>query len=122
MLFGVYFLTYEGRPTEMKKNVLRVLAMALVAAMLFACASCTQTILVRFVDKDGNDIDLSAISVAGGGSAAPAAVPTADTTAAPAPEPTSAAENAKPYELYILGAEEEGERAKGGTGAAGHGT
>lgn len=81
----------------MKKNVFRVLALALAAVMLFACASCTQTILVRFVDKDGNDIDLSAISVAGGGSAAPAAAPTADTTAAPAADTTAApADSAAP--------------------------
>lgn len=74
----------------MKKTVFRVLALALAAIMLFACASCTQTILVRFVDKDGNDIDLSAISIAGGGSAEPAAAPAADTTAAPAADTTAA--------------------------------
>ena len=45
----------------MKKNALRVLALALVASMLFAFASCTQEIHVRFVDKDGNDIDISGL-------------------------------------------------------------
>ena len=43
----------------MKKNALRVIALVLVAGMLFAFASCTQEIHVRFVDKDGNDIILS---------------------------------------------------------------
>lgn len=78
----------------MKKNVLRVLTLALAAIMLIACASCSQTILVRFVDKDGNDIQLPAIA-AGGSSAAPAAdtqtaAPAADTTAAPAADTTAA--------------------------------
>ena len=45
----------------MKKNVLRVLSLVLVAGMLFAFASCTQEIHVRFVDKDGNDIDISGL-------------------------------------------------------------
>lgn len=75
----------------MKKTVLRVLCLALTVIMLFACASCTQTILVRFVDKDGNDLDLSAIAPAGSSAVTPApaadttpaATPAADTTAAP---------------------------------------
>ena len=61
----------------MKKNVLRVLALVLVAAMLFATPACTQTILVRFVDKEGNDISF------GGGSVVPANNGTPDVTAAP---------------------------------------
>ena len=40
----------------MKKNVMRVISLALVAVMVFAFASCKQEILVRFVDKDGNDL------------------------------------------------------------------
>ena len=55
----------------MKKSVLRVLSLILVAGMLLAFCSCTQEILVRFVDKDGNDLDLGGISI-GGGSAVPA--------------------------------------------------
>ena len=102
------FRHLKGDTTEMKKNVLRVLALALSVIMLLACASCTQTILVRFVDKDGNDIDLSAISVggggSGGGSAAPAAstdttpAPAADTTAAPAADaqPADSGDSAAP--------------------------
>ena len=74
----------------MKKNVLRVLAMVLAAIMLCACASCTQTILVRFVDKDGNDLDLSAISVGGGGSSSAAPAASTDTTPAPAADTTAA--------------------------------
>ena len=72
----------------MKKTVLRVLALALTAAMLFACAACSQTILVRFVDKDGNDLDFSALAPAGGTAVTPA--PAADTTAAPAADTTAA--------------------------------
>lgn len=45
----------------MKKNVLRVISLVLVAGMLFAFASCTQEIHVRFVDKDGNDIDIGGL-------------------------------------------------------------
>ena len=41
----------------MKKNALRVIALVLVAGMLFAFASCTQEIHVRFVDKDGNEYE-----------------------------------------------------------------
>ncbi len=72
----------------MKKTVLRVLALALTAAMLFACAACSQTILVRFVDKDGNDLDFSALAPAGGTAVTPA--PADDTTAAPAADTTAA--------------------------------
>ena len=74
----------------MKKTVSRCLALALAAVMLIACASCSQTILVRFVDKDGNDIQLPAISVGGGSSQT--AAPVADTpTAAPAADTPTAA-------------------------------
>ena len=52
----------------MKKSILRVLALALVAAMLFACTSCTQTILVRFVDGSGNDINFGSSSPVSNGS------------------------------------------------------
>ena len=85
----------------MKKNVIRFLALALSIIMLCACASCTQTILVRFVDKDGNDIQLPAIAAGGSSSAQPAApaadtqpaAPAADTTAAPAADATPAADS-----------------------------
>ncbi len=45
----------------MKKNILRVISLVLVAGMLFGFASCTQEIHVRFVDKDGNDIDIGGL-------------------------------------------------------------
>lgn len=45
----------------MKKNVLRVISLILVAGMLFAFASCSQEIRVRFVDKDGNDVDIGGL-------------------------------------------------------------
>lgn len=73
----------------MKKNALRVIALVLVAGMLFAFASCTQEIHVRFVDKDGNDIDISGLvgsPVGGGQTQTPAPAPE-QTTAAPAPTP-----------------------------------
>ena len=82
----------------MKKNILRVISLMLVAGLLLAFCSCTQEILVRFVDKDGNDLDLSGISI-GGGAAVPANNSTPATTAAPAdnsaPDTTAApADNA----------------------------
>lgn len=51
----------------MKKNIMRVLSLVLVAAMLFAFCSCSQEIRVRFVDKDGNDINISGL-IGGSGS------------------------------------------------------
>ncbi len=45
----------------MKKNIMRVISLVLVAAMLFAFCSCSQEIRVRFVDKDGNDINISGL-------------------------------------------------------------
>jgi hypothetical protein len=71
----------------MKKNILRVISLMLVAGLLLAFCSCTQEILVRFVDKDGNDLDLSGISI-GGGAAVPANNSTPATTAAPADNST----------------------------------
>lgn len=57
----------------MKKNIIRVLALALVASMLFGLAACSQEIRVRFVKEDGSDIDFEAIFGGnGGGSATPA--------------------------------------------------
>ncbi len=74
----------------MKKNIVRVLSLLLVAAMLIACTACTQTILVRFVDKDGNDISFGAVSPNAGtdSTTAPTQQVTDATTAAP--ETTSA--------------------------------
>ena len=54
-------VSFERGTNLMKKNAFRVIALALVAAMLFAFASCTQEIHVRFVDKDGNDVDISGL-------------------------------------------------------------
>lgn len=51
----------------MKKNILRVVSLLIVATMLFAFCSCKQEVLVRFVDKDGNDINIG--SLTGGNSA-----------------------------------------------------
>ncbi len=79
----------------MKKNAFRVIALALVASMLFAFASCTQEIHVRFVDKDGNDIDISGFgSSVQVNTDTPAPAPSVEqTTAAPTPstETTTAA-------------------------------
>ena len=55
----------------MKKNLLRVLSLALVACMLFAFTSCSQTIYVRFVDKNGNDVSIGGIASTGGTSTNP---------------------------------------------------
>ena len=72
----------------MKKTILRVLSLTIAIVILVACTACSQTILVRFVDKDGNDLDFSAIAPANSGSVTPA--PAADTTAAPAADTTAA--------------------------------
>ncbi len=76
----------------MKKNALRVIALVLVAGMLFAFASCTQEIHVRFVDKDGNDIDISGLVAApSGGHQTVTPAPQENTTAAPAPQENTTA-------------------------------
>lgn len=87
----------------MKKNVFRVIALALVASMLFAFASCTQEIHVRFVDKDGNDIDISGLiggSVqVGNNNDTPAPTPTPEvTTQAPQQTPSNETTTAAPQQ------------------------
>ena len=69
----------ERGPIRMKKNIVRVLSLLLVAAMIFAFAACTQKIEIRFVDKDGNDINIGAVAPAADNTEAPA-------TDAPAPD------------------------------------
>ena len=80
---GVYFL--------MKKNVLRIISLMLVAGLLLAFCSCTQEILVRFVDKDGNDLDFSSMAVPAANNASSETPSAAPATQAPAAE-TPAAE------------------------------
>ena len=77
----------------MKKNAFRVIALVLVAGMLFAFASCTQELHVRFVDKDGNDINISGLFGAQPvvGTENTTAAATVETTAAPQGEATTAA-------------------------------
>ena len=70
----------------MKKNVLRIISLALVAVMVFAFASCKQEILVRFVDAEGNDLFQAGSVSVNGDSTTPE-----DTTAAPVIENTTAA-------------------------------
>ncbi len=70
----------------MKKNVLRIISLALVAVMVFAFASCKQEILVRFVDANGNDLFQAGSVSVNGDSTTPE-----DTTAAPVVEDTTAA-------------------------------
>lgn len=89
----------------MKKNVMRVISLVLVAGMLFAFSSCTQKIQISFVDADGNVINPFASSVSTGtnnggsstgnsgsnsGSTTPTPTPTpsVETTAAPAGDNT----------------------------------
>lgn len=67
----------------MKKNILRIVSLVIIATMVFAFCSCKQEILVRFVDKDGNDINIGALT--GGSSAG-----NNDATEAPAGEETQA--------------------------------
>lgn len=70
----------------MKKNIVRVLSLVLVAAMIFAFASCTTNLNIRFVDKDGNDISIGAISPATEAPATDAPVTDAPATSAPTPD------------------------------------
>lgn len=81
----------------MKKNIVRVISLMLVAGLLLAFCSCTQEILVRFVDKDGNDLDFSGMSI---GTAVPAnnssETPTAAPTTSPAPADNSGDTTAAP--------------------------
>ena len=51
----------------MKKTVFKALSLVLVVCMLFAFTSCTQEVLVRFVDASGNDLDLAGILGGGAG-------------------------------------------------------
>ena len=69
----------------MKKNIFRVLSLVLVAAMLFAFASCTQKLKVelRIVDAEGNDREFAA--------AAPANNNTPDAPATQATQPSTPA-------------------------------
>ncbi|MBQ3537683.1 MAG: hypothetical protein IJA39_03800 [Clostridia bacterium] len=45
----------------MKKNVMRVLSLVLVASMLFAFASCSSKLNVHFVDGNGDDLNFQAL-------------------------------------------------------------
>lgn len=56
----------------MKRNLIRVAALLLVAIMLAVCTSCKQVINVKFVDSEGNELDLASLAgSAGGGSYTP---------------------------------------------------
>ena len=74
----------------MKKKILKALSLILVAGMLLAFCSCTQEILVRFVDKDGNDLDFSGIAI--GGTAVPANNSSSDSSSAAPAAQTPATE------------------------------
>ncbi len=82
----------------MKKNIMRIISLALVAVMVFAFASCKQEILVRFVDADGNDL-FQAGSVNVGTDVTPAPDSSGDSTLveqpteAPVEQPTEAPVN-----------------------------
>ena len=81
----------------MKKNILRIVSLVIVATMVFAFCSCKQEVLVRFVDKDGNDINIGALtggSSAGNNDATEA--PAGDETQAPAGDETQAPSNDTP--------------------------
>ena len=80
----------------MKKNILRVFALVLAAAMLVVCASCSQEIKIRLVDSNGNDIDISSLqnkSVPVYQSAEPATQKPANNNPAPADADKTPAEN-----------------------------
>ena len=77
----------------MKKNLIRIVSLALVAVMLTVCASCTQVVNVRFVDEDGNEIDFAGMAGADSGSYSPPATAAVspENQAAPAADATPAA-------------------------------
>lgn len=77
----------------MKKNVMRVISLVLVAGMLFAFSSCTQKIQISFVDADGNVINPFASSVNagtnnGGSSSNSGSSNNGGSTVTPTPTPT----------------------------------
>jgi len=73
----------------MKKTIIKVVSLVLVVGMLFAFTSCTQEVLVRFVDQNGNDVDISGLM---GGTGTPAATqPAATEPAATQPAATEPA-------------------------------
>ena len=74
----------------MKKNVMRIISLALVAVMVFAFASCKQEILVRFVDANGNDLFQGGSINTGVNVEDTTAAPVEDTTAAPVENTTAA--------------------------------
>ena len=81
----------------MKKNIMRIVSLVIVATMVFAFCSCKQEVLVRFVDKDGNDINIGAFtggSSAGNNDATEA--PAGDETQAPTGDETQAPSNDTP--------------------------
>ena len=81
----------------MKKNILRIVSLVIVATMVFAFCSCKQEVLVRFVDKDGNDINIGALtggSSAGNNDATEA--PSGDETQASTGDETQAPSNDTP--------------------------
>ncbi len=81
--------SHERGSILMKKNILRVLSLVLVAAMVFAFAACTTNLNIRFVDKDGNDIAIGSFNPGTPATEAPTAdqpSTEAPTTAAPATE------------------------------------
>lgn len=51
----------KGVHNLMKKTLTKIIALFAVATMIFAFASCTQTVNVRLVDKAGEDLDLKGI-------------------------------------------------------------
>ena len=66
----------------MKKNIMRIVSLVIVATMVFAFCSCKQEILVRFVDKDGNDINIGGLvnnNASNGDSGSSSEAPSADT-------------------------------------------
>ena len=72
----------------MKRNLGRIVSLALVAIMLLTVTSCTQVINVRFVDSEGNDIDFASVAASMNGGAAgadysPAAADLTPATQAP---------------------------------------
>lgn len=97
----------------MKKSMKRIVSVILIVGMLFAFTSCAQEVRIRFVDADGNDLDLSALygtktTVAdnSNNTPAPTETPTEAPTEAPtqAPNPNTDASTADPSKAPDAGA------------------
>jgi len=84
----------------MKKTIVKVLSMVLVLSMVFALTACSNSVLIRFVDKNGNDLPW----VSGGSSDTTGETPATDAPATEAPATEAPATDAPATDAATTGA------------------